>query len=90
MSTDTKSILCGSCLVPIEGPADATDDSVFTCPNCGRSDTRKNVLKEVQSFVTELVQRSLQDTMKKAARENKMLQFKGKPIPKKVYRFVTD
>ncbi len=90
MSTDTQNILCGSCRVPIEGPADGKDDSVFACPNCGRSDTRENVLKEVESFVTELVQRSLQGTMRKAARGSKMLQFEGKPIPKKVYRFITD
>lgn len=90
MSTDTQSILCGSCRVPIEGPADGKDDNMFVCPKCGRSDTRKNVLKEVKAFVTELAERSLQESMREAARGNKMLQFTGKPIPKKTYRFVTD
>lgn len=90
MSTDTQSILCGVCRVPIRGPDDGQDDSVFSCPRCGSSDTRENVLKEVKAFVTELAQRSLQDAMKKAARGSKILHFKGKPIPKKSYRFVTD
>ena len=90
MSTDTQSILCGVCRVPIEGPADGNDDNVFACPSCGRSDTHKNVLKEVKAFVTELAERSPQESMRKAARGSKMLQFRGKPIPKKTYRFVTD
>jgi predicted RNA-binding Zn-ribbon protein involved in translation (DUF1610 family) len=90
MSPDTQSILCGACRVPIEGPADGEDKSVFSCPRCGRSDTRENILKEVKAFVTELAQRSLQESLRKAARKNKMLQFTGKPIKKKVYRFVTD
>lgn len=90
MSSDTQSILCGSCRVPIEGPADAQDESVFSCPNCGRSDTRKNVLKEVKAFVTELAHRSLQESMREAARGSKILQLKGEPIQKKTYRFVTD
>jgi predicted RNA-binding Zn-ribbon protein involved in translation (DUF1610 family) len=90
MASDTQSILCGACRVPIEGPTDGKGENVFACPSCGRSDTRENVLKEVKAFVTELAQRSLQESMRKAARGSKMLQFKGKPIPKKTYRFVTD
>lgn len=90
MASDTQSILCGACRVPIKGPADGKDENVFTCPGCGRSDTRENVLKEVKAFVTELAQRSLQESMRKAARGSKMLQFKGKAIQKKSYRFITD
>lgn len=90
MSTDTQSILCGSCRVPIQGPADGQDDSMFSCPSCGRSDTREGVLKEAKAFVTDLARRSVQDSMRKAARGSKMLQYKGKPIPKKTYRFITD
>lgn len=90
MTTDTQNILCSACRVPIEGPADGKSDNMFACPDCGRSDTRENVLKEVKAFVTEMAQRSLQESMRKAARGSKMLQFKGKIIPKKSYRFVTD
>ncbi len=90
MSADTQNILCGACRVPIKGPADGKAENVFTCPECGRSDTRENVLKEVKAFVTEMAERHLQESMRKAARSSKMLQFKGKPIPKKSYRFITD
>ena len=90
MSADTQSILCGSCRVPIEGPADGKDDNVFTCPMCGRSDTRKNVLKEVEAFVVELAERSLQESMRESFRGSKFIKVDTKPIPKKTYRFVTD
>ncbi len=90
MTANTQSILCGDCRVPIEGPADGKSDNVFACPRCGRSDTRENVLKEVKAFVTELAQSSLQESMRKAARGSKLIEFKGKPIQKNTYRFVTD
>lgn len=90
MADDTQEILCGSCRIPVEGPADGKDENVFSCPKCGLSDTRKNVLKEVEAFVTELAQRSLQESMRKAARGSKFLKFEGKPIQKRTYRFVTD
>jgi len=90
MSTDTQSILCGDCRVPIEGPADGQDDNVFSCPACGRSDTRKNVLEEVKAFVTELAQRSLQESMRETARGSDLIKFEGKPVEKRTYRFITD
>ena len=90
MSNDTQSILCSACRVPLEDLSDGKSENIFACPSCGISDTRENVLAEVKSFVTELAQRSLQESMRKVARGNNMFQFKGKPIPKKSYRFVTD
>jgi len=90
MSYHTQAILCGACRVPLEGLADGKDQNVFSCPSCGRSDTRENVLKEVKAFVTEMAQRSLSESMRKAARGSKFLKLEGKPIPKKTYQFVTD
>ena len=90
MTTDTQSILCGDCRVPIEGPADGKRDNVFSCPRCGRSDTRENVLKEVKAFVTELAQSSLQESMRKAARGSKIMKFEGEPIKKGSHRFITN
>jgi hypothetical protein len=90
MDNDTQEILCGACRVPVKGPADGEAKNLFACPDCGRSDTRENVLAEVKAFVTELAERSLQESMRKAARGSKILQFEGKTIPKREYRFVTN
>ena len=90
MSTDTQSILCGACRVPIEGPADGKDDNMFVCPKCGRSDTLKHVIDSATAYVTELAQLRLQESMRKAARGSKLMKFEGKPIPKKTHRFITD
>lgn len=90
MTTDTQSILCGSCRVPIEGPANPKPNDMIACPKCGRSDTHKHVLDSAKAFVTELAQRSLQEPMRKAARGSKFMKFEGKTIPNKTHRFITD
>jgi len=90
MSIDTQSILCGACRVPIEGPANPKSDDMFTCPECGRSDTLKHVIDSATAYVIELAQLRLQESMRKAARGSKLMKFEGKPIPKKTHRFITD
>jgi hypothetical protein len=90
MTTDTQSILCGSCRVPIEGPANPKPQDVFSCSDCGRSDTFKNVMASAKAFVTEMAARSLQESMRKTLRGSKFIKVDSKPIPKKTHRFVTD
>ena len=90
MATDTKSILCGKCRVPLEGSANPKPKDRYSCPRCGNGDTVENVLSEAKSFVTEMAQRKLQESMRQAARGSKFIKFDGKPIPKRTYRFITD
>lgn len=90
MTIETGNILCGCCKVPVQGPTEATADDVFTCPSCGQSDTRENVLAEANSFVIELAQRKLNEQMKNAAKGSKFIQFKAAQIPTRTYRFITD
>ena len=90
MTTDTQSILCGACRVPLEGPAEPQPQDMFSCPACGRSDTLENIFSEVKTFVTEMAKRRLQESLRKVARGSKVLKFEGKPIPKRTYRFITD
>ena len=90
MTTDTQSILCGSCRVPLEGPTDSQAQDLFVCPSCGTSDTRENVLAEVKAFLTEAAQHSMQKTMRQSFGRSKGIKFTSKPIPKKTHRFVTN
>ena len=90
MATDTVEALCGKCKVPLEGAAKANDQTVFSCPKCGRSDTRKNVMREVAKHAEELMARHFHERMRGIARGSKLVQFSGKPIPKRSYRFISN
>lgn len=90
MGTDQVSALCGACKVPLEGPADGNDQSVFSCPRCGRSDTRKNVLREVAKHVEEVTARHFQQSLRSGLRGSKFIELEAKPIPHRSYRFVSD
>jgi hypothetical protein len=90
MAASTKAILCGSCKVPIEGPANPKPNDVLACPSCGRSDKFNNVQTEVAKFFHEHTARMVQDTMRKATRGNKFLKYKPGFIPKRSYRFILD
>ncbi len=90
MTDDIQTILCGSCRVAVEGPADPNAQDVFSCPDCGQSDTYKNVMASVKAFATELAARSLQESLRKSFRGSKSIQLTTKPIPKTTHRFVVD
>jgi hypothetical protein len=90
MPNDTHTILCGKCRVPVEGPAEPQDHDMITCPACGRSSNFKNVMKSVSAFVQEAAGRSLQESMRKAARGSKVMKFTGQPIPKGSHPFVVN
>ncbi|MBE0453640.1 MAG: hypothetical protein IBX58_08170 [Roseovarius sp.] len=90
MADDTQNILCGTCRIPVEGPADPDSQDVFSCPRCGNSDTLENVMASAKSFVEELAARSLQESAREAARGSKFIKFEGKSIPHRTYRFITN
>ena len=90
MAGDTHTILCGKCKVALQGPSDGKDENVFSCPSCGASDTRKDVLRIVAQYVEEVTARALQESMRKATRGSKFLKLTAKPIPKRSYKYVAD
>ena len=90
MANDTHSVLCGVCKVPLQGPADGDDQSVFSCPSCGASDTRKEVLRIVAKHVEEVTARALQEGLRKSMRGNKFVKLEAKPIPHRFHKYVSD
>ncbi|WP_374545407.1 hypothetical protein [Rhodoblastus sp.] len=50
MSTSNHKILCASCHVALEGPADPQPNDVFSCPTCGANDTFENVIREAGEY----------------------------------------
>jgi predicted RNA-binding Zn-ribbon protein involved in translation (DUF1610 family) len=90
MTIDTQKVLCGSCRIPLEGPAKPKAQDMFSCPKCGRSGTFENVMASAKAFVTELAARSLQESMRKSLGGSKFIKLESKPIPKKTHRFITD
>lgn len=90
MTTQTTSILCGSCRVPVKGPAEPKEQDAITCPSCGRSDNFKNVMASVHASVQELAGNALQKIIRESVGRSKVIQVKTKPIPKGDYPFVVD
>lgn len=90
MASDTEEILCGTCRVPLEGPANPEPQDRYTCPRCGNGDTVENVLAEVNAFVQEAAQGALDKSLRDALRGNDFIKVTGKPIQRRQYRFVTN
>jgi hypothetical protein len=90
MGSDIVSALCGACKVPLVAVPDHDPKDWFACPRCGEGDTRENMLRVVGEHAQELSARFLQEEARKTAGRVKFIQFKGKPIPKRSYRFISD
>ena len=83
-------IKCGACKVPVEGPAHAKDEDRFACPRCGRSDTLKNILAEVEKSAADQLAGHVDDMFRNAFRGSKHLKVTSSPIPKKARRFIVE
>lgn len=88
--TDVPNVKCGRCEVPLERPIDSDHKVLFTCPNCGESDTRENVLREVHEYVQEQAAKDLEKTMAGIAKGSAILQFTPSRRPQRRYRFIVD
>lgn len=89
MSSDTHQILCGRCKVPLQGPTEAEDEDVFSCPSCGESDTRTEVLRVTAQYIQEVTARALQEKLRKSLRGNKFIKATGKAIPRRSHKYIT-
>lgn len=65
--------LCGKCHVSLRGPENSTDDSIFECPECGRSDKRSVVLAEVQEYVVDQAKRTLNESLRQIGNSSKFV-----------------
>ena len=90
MSEQTTTILCGSCRIPVEGPADPQDQDVISCPSCGHHDTFENVMVSLKAFSEEFAANFLQESIRKATRKSKFIKATLHPIKKGNHPFVVD
>ena len=89
--TDTKHIKCAACNVPLQGPSiEPEPDDVLACPNCGTSDTFRNVMREVEQYIAGKAKDNISASLEKATRGSDFMTFKKSRRTKKVYRFVID
>lgn len=90
MASSSVKILCGSCKVSLEGAANAKDQDVVACPRCGRSDTLKNVMREVTKHMEEVTARHVQKVTSETFGRGKGFKITSQPIPHRSYRFISD
>ena len=90
MTDNTQRILCGKCKIPLDGPPDGNNDTVFSCPSCGASDTRARIFEITSEQAQELAMRHLQKITRESFGGNKLVKVSMKPVPEKTYKFIID
>jgi hypothetical protein len=90
MTTTTQRILCGACRADLTGPADFDNDSIFSCPTCGQSDTYQNVVSEAGDYYAEAVADHLEKQLADIGKGSSFITVTSTPRPKKSYRFILD
>lgn len=79
MGNDTKPIKCATCRVPAEVPPDAKDHDLVVCPECGRSDTLKNITASLADQAAEYASAHFA----RSFRSSKHIKFTAKPVKKR-------
>lgn len=87
---ETHTILCGHCLVPVQGPDNPNNNDLISCPKCGQSARHRDVIKSAEEYVTDYMQIELNKSMESAARGSKLMTFKGQTRLTKKYSYVVD
>lgn len=83
-------VKCGNCKVPMQGPVDANESDIMTCPKCGQQDTLATVRAEVVDYARHRMAEQMNATMKEATRGNKYLSYKPGARSTKRHRYVLD
>lgn len=82
---------CAACDVALDSKvAEPQPHDTLFCPSCGVSDTVKNVVSEVQEYVTEQAGDHLFSSLQRSTKDSKFVTVSKKPRPKKTYRFKAD
>lgn len=90
MATQEVTIKCGSCKVPVEGPANPQDNDRFACPRCGRNDTLENIMSEAQESAMDQVESHIDSMLTGMARSSKMMSYKSGARHQKQRRFIVE
>lgn len=85
--SETKTILCGRCHVPVEERANPDGQMMAACPTCGESDTVENAVGEAADYLTDKIARKTLapfDNM----RSTKFMKVTVTHSPQRSYRFI--
>ena len=86
---DKVTIICSRCKVPVQGPEEPASDDIISCPECGVSDTFDKVFKEVEAWTVDMMEASLDKSLREVARGSSVLSVSGSPKSVGRYRFIT-
>jgi hypothetical protein len=90
MTTTQARILCGKCRSDLTGPENHTNDSIFTCPECGQSEKFGLIVKEAQEYFADVVKARLDKQLEDIAASSKFITVTKFDPPKRTYRFILD
>lgn len=88
MSNLNSSVLCGKCRAKLQGPEDPQDESVLACPKCGRSDTYAAIMKEIDKYYYDMVDRDIEKLANDELEKANFTTGENPDPPRREYRFI--
>ena len=86
----TTAILCGKCRSDITGPKDFDNDSVFTCPKCGKSDRYEDIVQEAQAYMEAKVTEGIDKQLDGIASSSRFITVTKSPRTHRDYKWILE
>lgn len=90
MTAQPKSILCGSCFVPVRSSQDTDGNITCICPKCGETAPLEVALESVQAHALDQLARGLLEGLLSPLSGSKAVTATKRHQPIICYRFITD
>lgn len=83
-------IKCARCGLPLRVVGGAGATAVAACPKCGESDTRENILNEVDEYVRYALEEKVNSLLRQLYRNDERFELLAAPPRTRRFRFVVD
>jgi hypothetical protein len=87
--SETKQVLCGQCHVNVEQGTDPNGQETATCPQCGRTDTLENAIREATEYFTDKLTREMLSPLDSIP-SNDFVKVTVTYEPERIYRFILE
>ena len=87
--TQTKQVLCGTCHVNIEQRTDPNGQEMAVCPQCGRTDTLDNAIREATEYFADKLTREMLSPLDNMP-SNDFVKVTVTHSPERTYRFIVE
>ncbi len=86
--SETKTLLCGHCRVPIEGRTYDDGHQEAVCPVCGQTDTIENAVREAGEYAAYELAKQLGSSFADTIRDSDAFKVTAHDLPERSFRFI--